>query len=100
MRSYIVSFRFLKPTSTKITNIVRDALDISYKRAEALCQKAYSYSDIQIAVSAEQLGNLQAARIINRITDELRYLCDVKEVNPTNTKLFELRAGYRTVPDK
>ncbi len=97
MLNYLVSFRILKSNSAvDIKYHISKALSISPNRAQDLIKRASKHSDIKIKVTAEQLGNLQATRIIHRLADEIRYLCDVEQIlDEPQSKVIELREGLR-----
>lgn len=102
MRQYKISFRLLKKQpDNRIIQDIRHALDISYLRAEQLCQEAYRNAYLKINVTAEQLGNLQALRIMKEgYPERIRYLADVEELSTDIEEVLELRPGYRTRPQE
>ena len=100
MRCYLISFRILKD-SNQLRSKIADALKISSKRMNNLAMSAVAQTDLKIRVTAEQLGNLQALRVKDKLADDIRYLHSVQEIEPTTEDdVVELRPNLRVIPNR
>jgi hypothetical protein len=81
MNQYKISFRILETRNKRnINGVVAKYLGVTLDEAEIITGNARRHTDFKLILTAEQLGNLQAMRIIENLTDNVRYLCEVETI--------------------